>query len=159
MNEKYTKIVLEPIVLESDSVNEVIRKLGKRFSGGLHGHLSSKIKTFGICTDHFTGRACRKGKSPTNKRPWQDILVKRSFGTKEDTSRLRRALIESGREYECEECNGEAVWNNKPLCIQIDHKDGNWLNNFPDNLRFMCPNCHSQTNTFGFKNSKIATVA
>jgi hypothetical protein len=159
MNEKYTKIVLEPIVLESDSVNEVIRKLGKRFSGGLHGHLSSKIKTFGICTDHFTGRACRKGKSPTNKRPWQDILVKRSFGAKEDTSRLRRALIESGREYKCEECNGKAVWNNKPLCIQIDHKDGNWLNNFPDNLRFMCPNCHSQTNTFGFKNSKIATVA
>ena len=47
-------------------------------------------------------------------------------------------------------------WLNKPITLQVDHKDGNYLNNLQDNLQFLCPNCHSQTENFGFngKNQK-----
>lgn len=52
--------------------------------------------------------------------------------------------------YECSECNLKDIYNNKPIKLQIDHIDGNWKNNLITNLRFLCPNCHSQTSTYGF---------
>ena len=154
---KYTKEILVPIVSNSFSILDVIKKLGMKFSGGLHSHLTIRIKSFGIDMSHFHGQGWNKGKSPINKRLWKSILVKRNSDYKEKTQILRRALLESGREYKCEECGLKDCWNNKPICIQIDHKDGDVTNNIPKNLRFLCPNCHSQTETFGTKN--IAVVA
>ena len=159
MRTKYTKEVLETAVQNSHSIADVIRQLGMKFSGGLHGHLTSKIKLWGIDTSHFSRNGCNKGKPPFNKRHWSEILIFQTRDIREDTKTLRRALIESGRIYKCEECDLPPVWNKKPICIQTDHKDGNWRNNVPTNLRFLCPNCHSQTSTYGVKNSKFANVA
>lgn len=49
----------------------------------------------------------------------------------------------------CVECGQENIWNNKTLVLQLDHVDGDSDNNHPSNLRLLCPNCHSQTETFG----------
>lgn len=49
----------------------------------------------------------------------------------------------------CAECGQPATWNNKPLVLQLDHIDGNSDNNNLVNLRLLCPNCHTQTDTFG----------
>lgn len=49
----------------------------------------------------------------------------------------------------CVECSQESVWNNKPLVLQLDHIDGNSDNNQISNVRLLCPNCHTQTSTFG----------
>lgn len=43
-------------------------------------------------------------------------------------------------------------YNNKPLVLELDHIDGNYVNNTEDNLRFLCPNCHSQTPTYKNRN-------
>ena len=43
-------------------------------------------------------------------------------------------------------------WNNKSIVLELEHKDGNSENNTPDNLCLICPNCHSQTDTFKGKN-------
>ena len=138
MNVKYTKEVLESVVKDSKSITEIIRKLGKKFSGGLHGHLTRKIKKFDINVSHFSRNGCNKGKIPINKRCWREILIEKNSGFKEKASRLRKALMESGREYKCEECGIIPIWNNKPK-----------------NLRFLCPNCHSQTSTFGTLNATM----
>ena len=46
---------------------------------------------------------------------------------------------------------GISKWQDKILTLQVDHIDGNNKNNEISNLRLLCPNCHSQTDTFTFK--------
>ncbi len=53
--------------------------------------------------------------------------------------------------YECNECS-LTEWNNKEIILELDHIDGNNRNNLPTNLRLLCPNCHSQTDTFRGRN-------
>lgn len=55
-------------------------------------------------------------------------------------------------EHKCNECSLENKWNNKNLVLHLDHINGNRKNNRLDNLRFLCPNCHSQTETYTGKN-------
>lgn len=63
---------------------------------------------------------------------------------------LKKYLVEKHGD-QCAECGQIGVWNNKPLTLQLDHIDGNSDNNLPSNLRLLCPNCHTQTDTFGSK--------
>lgn len=51
----------------------------------------------------------------------------------------------------CSSCQRD-TWMNKPIPLDVDHKDGNSDNNLIENLRFLCPNCHSQTTTYKAKN-------
>ena len=64
----------------------------------------------------------------------------------------RKYLIET-RGNGCEFCTMHK-WLGKDLVLQVDHIDGNPDNNFPDNLRLLCPNCHSQTPTYKGGNKK-----
>ena len=144
---KYTKELLEPLVKESISVSEVLRKLGKKQTGSIATHLSKVIQKFKIDTSHFLGQAANCGENHRGgpeKMNWQEILVLRNGDRRQTAFRLRRALVESGRDYECEECKIDE-WNNKKLKLQVDHKNNNWIDDRPENLRFLCPNCHSQT--------------
>lgn len=53
--------------------------------------------------------------------------------------------------YKCSICNISS-WNNNYLTLECDHIDGNPKNNKPNNLRLLCPNCHSQTESYKGKN-------
>ena len=66
-------------------------------------------------------------------------------------SSLPKKHIIATKGYKCEVC-GISDWQGKPISLQLDHIDGNADNNHEDNLRLLCPNCHSQTDTFGAKN-------
>ena len=57
----------------------------------------------------------------------------------------------ANRGNKCEEC-GIEEWNSKPITFQVDHVNGNRRDNRHTNLKILCPNCHSQTETFGVKN-------
>lgn len=56
--------------------------------------------------------------------------------------------------YKCVWCGNEGKHNGKDLVLQLDHIDGNSDNNKLENLRLLCPNCHSQTPTFTSRQKK-----
>lgn len=66
--------------------------------------------------------------------------------------RQTRAYLVEHRAYECSECQQDETWNGRKLTLQMDHIDGNPRNNRLDNVRWLCPNCHSQTETWGVQN-------
>lgn len=65
--------------------------------------------------------------------------------------RIREYVINAQND-ECAICHTSSTWNGKPLSFVFDHIDGDWTNNVPTNIRALCPNCHSQTETFCGKN-------
>lgn len=72
----------------------------------------------------------------------------------EGTLKGRRAiakLLAEERGYQCE-CCGLSSWQGKEIVLQVDHINGDPYNHTPSNLRLICPNCHSQTDTFAGAN-------
>lgn len=143
---KYTKELLEVTVKQCLSVSQVLKVLGLKQAGGSHAYVSAKLREFGVDISHFLGKAANCGETHKGgkKTEWQDVLILRSSGHRQKAHVLRRALIESGRKYECAECK-IFEWCDKTLFLHVDHIDGNWLDDRLLNLRFLCPNCHSQT--------------
>lgn len=74
-------------------------------------------------------------------------------GAKLSEYRMRKYLVETKGMF-CEECGIGDKWNDKPLVLQLDHIDGNSDNNILENLRLLCPNCHTQTETWCARNKK-----
>lgn len=66
----------------------------------------------------------------------------------------KRTRILTEQAHKCKECGIPQMWNNKPLKFELDHIDGDRNNNERENLRFLCPNCHSQTDNYKVGNNK-----
>jgi len=68
--------------------------------------------------------------------------------------KLKQLLFKHGiKENKCE-CCGISEWQGNPINCELHHKDGNKFNHFLENLIILCPNCHSQTENFRFKQGK-----
>jgi hypothetical protein len=152
---KYTRELLEPAVRGSTSYGQVIDKLGLRRGGGTQANLINRIRSYGLDTSHFVGQAHGKGKQSKHRIPAAEILVNNRTGRREHADLLRRAMTESGIPYECDLCGNDGTWLRMELRLQVDHRDGHELDNRIHNLRFLCPNCHSQTATFGSRNKSL----
>lgn len=151
----FTESLLAQYVENSDSISEVIRKFGLEVTGSRHRHVKSRIARFGISTAHFDFGASRIQRNKGfNKKHFTDVLI---YGSVARTPSLKRALIEAGKVYICEICSISPIWENKDLTLQIDHKNGNRNDNTFGNLRFLCPNCHSQTPTYSNKKRNVGT--
>ncbi len=150
---KYTREMLEAAVAASTSMAGVLRHLGLGQNGGAHAHLRRRIDRLGIDTGHFLGRGHYRGTTNPRRRPAADVLVQRpADANRESPPRLRRALIELGRPYRCAQCDSDDTWNGRPLTLHVDHVDGCFWDCRAENLRFLCPNCHSQTATYAGRN-------
>lgn len=58
--------------------------------------------------------------------------------------------------YKCNSCSIDS-WNGQSITLEVNHKDGKSSNNVMSNLEFLCPNCHSQTDTYRALNKNNAT--
>lgn len=111
-------------------------------------------RELGLDTAHMLGQGWNVGwqSNPSRERliPLSNILVEDSTYT--TIWRLKRRLLRAGiLEYRCYVC-GLTEWNGQPLSLQLDHINGVHLDHRIENLRLLCPNCHSQTETFAGKN-------
>ena len=103
---------------------------------------------YGLYKPNQSGRGIHKESG--TKIPLEDILEGKH--PQYQTFKLKNRLIDSGiKKNECEIC-GTYEWNGKQLNCELDHIDGNRTNHKLLNLRILCPNCHSQTDTFRSKN-------
>lgn len=108
----------------------------------------SQTKTFGRGIPDYSKRPLQ----PLNRiyrKPHEAVFAK---NTKYDKPVRTRIINECLITYKCGICN-ICIYNNTHLNLQIDHIDGDRTNNELENLRFLCPNCHSQTDTYCGKNT------
>jgi hypothetical protein len=148
---RFSRAELEEAVGNVTSIVSLMLRLGMnpRF-GNSYQALSKRLVDLGIDTTHFTGSSWMKGTISNRRKSAKEILRgKRSGGRKTPTYMLRRALVEVGVPCVCAECGRKPFWQGKPLVLQVDHRDGETLNDEQGNLRFLCPNCHSQTENYG----------
>ena len=96
------------------------------------------------------GKFCSNKCSGEYKVYQSSLLIEQ--GKIEQPATLKKYLS-NVRGYRCESCS-ISEWNNKTLALHLDHIDGNSDNNLPSNIRLLCPNCHSQTETFSGRNKK-----
>lgn len=141
--------LIEDLVKNSLSKREILRKLNIIGAGGNYKTLEKYIKLYEIDTSHFTGAAWNQGK---NFKPFcikieiKDILVENS--TYSSSSNLKKRLYSEKIKFPKCECCGIEKWMDKEISLELDHINGINTDNRIENLRILCPNCHSQTLTF-----------
>ena len=135
------------IVQESNSYSDCLRALGLGTRGGSSTDiLKRRIAELNCSTEHFG----KQLQSVSAKYSLEEILVENSSYV--NISRLKQRLINEGKmEYKCQKC-GISEWLGNPLTLQLDHINGVNNDHRLTNLRFLCPNCHSQTDTYAGKN-------
>lgn len=117
-----------------------------------------KITECNINTTHWTGQGWSKGKKVPPAVPAQDLNKLLIVGSKIGSSKLRQRLISANLlEYKCSICE-ISNWCNQDLTLHLDHINGKHNDNRIENLRLLCPNCHSQTSTYCGKNKGNADL-
>lgn len=78
------------------------------------------------------------------KYKYHEVFCENTHASRHTVKRWYRSITT----YECIECKNTGIYNNKPLTLQLDHINGNPKDCRVENLRWLCPNCHSQTPTY-----------
>lgn len=140
---------LSELVKQSFTFAEVLRALGYKQKGGRPWvNLKNRLKELNIDTSHFKGRG--HGTSSTARYTLEEIMVENSWYT--NTTTLKNRIVKEGLlEYKCSIC-GLTEWQGIPIVLQLDHINGMNMDHRIHNIRFLCPNCHSQTDNFCSKN-------
>ena len=141
------------LLKNSSTISEVLFKLGYSVKGNSWGFAKVKQRMSDLNLDG----SIFKGKSPITKYSTlhkvnaSDILKP---NCKHARSVLRRYVIKNNLiPYRCAIC-GCVEWQGRTLSLELDHINGINNDNRIENLRFLCPNCHSQTTTYGSRNQQ-----
>jgi hypothetical protein len=115
------------------------------------GHSISECRArFGFAKQAWNN-AARRGDVVARPQatPLDELL---SSGRSRGRWNVKRRLLEAGlKENRCEEC-GISEWLGRPLTLELHHRNGIRDDNRLENLAILCPNCHSQTESFGGRN-------
>jgi 5-methylcytosine-specific restriction endonuclease McrA len=115
------------------------------------GHsMTECISVFGFSRNAWWDAIRRGVISPRPRlEPIDDVL---SAGRRRSRQHVKVRLLEAGlKEQRCERC-GLSDWLENPLSLELHHVNGDGLDNRLENLELLCPNCHSQTDTWGGRN-------
>lgn len=156
--EKIDENIFKEVYKKTNSLTEMLIEFGVVPRGGNYRTLKNILIKRKYCIEKFEENAKKtrfggpEGK--TNKIPDSEVFT---TGTK-STSKLKNRYIKyTNCDIKCVKCGIKDTWNNEPLTLQLDHINGDSTDNRIENLRLLCPNCHSQTDTYARKNCKPKT--
>lgn len=151
----WTDLQLEDAIQCCKSFRAVLLLLELVPAGGNYEQVKKRAKELGISTEHFTGMGWNVGLkfNPNPARPLNEILVInstiQSFG-------LKKRLIRMGiKKPECEICGWQQMSEDGRIPVELDHINGDRYDNRIENLRILCPNCHSLQLTHRGRNKKV----
>lgn len=139
------------LIKNSTNISEVLFKLGYSVKGNSWGfsQIRRRMDDLNLSPADFKGKSAML----ENRREHEltaDTLLRENC--KHNRNCLRRFIIKNDLlPYKCAIC-GVREWNGKTLSLELDHINGINNDNRLENLRFLCPNCHSQTTTYGSRN-------
>lgn len=128
-------------------ISDLLDKLEKRNNVGNRVSLKKKLQLAGLDWDFLVQKGIHGGNVTRKVGHIPNILLFTINGAHRRVVKdriLRDQLIP----YECQICKLLPIWNNNPIVLVLDHINGNHRDNQLHNLRFLCPNCNSQTPTF-----------
>ena len=150
----YTEEDFVNAVKNNYSVRSCLLALGLSATGGNYAVFKKRVKALDLDTSHFTGKGHLKNRTHNwnPKKSLEEILVADSDYM--NRNQIKKRLLAKGLiTYECSTC-GIAEWQGKRLSLHLDHINGVNNDHRLENLRLLCPNCHSLTSTYAGKNKR-----
>ena len=147
---------LTTLIEHSTSFAQVLAKLDLPTEGRAHRELSKRVAQLGIDTSHFRGPGWSRGETKHSHASLARGAAKRALTDEEvfiengpimGGSRIIQRLLAKGWSYSCALC-GISEWRGRALVLHVDHINGINNDHRLVNLRLLCPNCHSQTDTY-----------
>lgn len=141
------------IVKDSTSYYEILNKLDYSSRGGAFRILKQRIEFEKIDDSHIRNTIKERcSVNLKNERSIEDVLIENS--TYNNGQNLKKKLIKHKLiENKCSNCGLGEFWDDQFLSLQLDHINGVKNDNRIENLRILCPNCHSQTENFAGRNT------
>lgn len=154
MSKKRTSIIWQlsdekfsNLVKNSKTMSELLKQFGMENKGGNYKTCKRRIVELQVDTSHFLSRT--QSSNWARKITKDDVLKKLTKNSNCNRTDLKKRLVKFDIiKYQCAKCENNGVWENKKLTLQLEHKNGISNDNRIENLEFLCPNCHSQTDTF-----------
>jgi hypothetical protein len=146
-------------VQESFSIRMVIQKLGLIPAGGNYDQVKRRIKELSLDTSHFTGMGWNTGQRQRTMVPAAPIEQILTIDSLVQSFKLKKRLFSLKlKEPKCEICGWAEVSVDGRIPVELDHINGVHTDNRIENLRILCPNCHSLQSTHRGRNKKVRLV-
>lgn len=128
---------------------DLMKDLGLRFVGNNILTARKLVEHYQLDTSHFDAKAAAARNNSRTKEFYEIFCENSEVHRKTVKDYIsKHALIP----YKCNECPITDEWNGKPIVLHLEHKNGVGDDNRLENLCYLCPNCHSQTDTYAGRN-------